>query len=175
MTIYHMTHAGTETPKFNKEASQWLGVWMDTHLTFKRLHEKGQGCRSETPNTYQDVWSRSSKRLFVCNHIAFGRLRPWHNPNPKHFHSFSQSNPPAFPASKSYFLISFPPGASKRESRPNSLRPSRRIVWKRALVASKRKWQTRRPPASNHLRTNALSFATTAGLYLPILYRPYRH
>jgi len=27
--------------RFNKEATQWLGVWMDAHLTFKEHHNRG--------------------------------------------------------------------------------------------------------------------------------------
>jgi hypothetical protein len=26
--------------KFNKEATRWLGVWMDAHLTFKEHHNQ---------------------------------------------------------------------------------------------------------------------------------------
>ena len=26
--------------RFNKEATKWLGVWMDTHLTFKEHHNR---------------------------------------------------------------------------------------------------------------------------------------
>src|ERR1700690_3151950 len=69
------------------------GRAFDVQRAPQPLHEEGQGCRSETPDAYEDVWSRTRER----------------------------------------------------ESRPNSLHPSRRTIWERALVGSEGSWPTRRP------------------------------
>jgi hypothetical protein len=51
---------------------------------------------------------RQTVCLFVCNHIAFGRLRPWHNPNPKHFHSFNQGRAQGLSPSLPCFQVVLP-------------------------------------------------------------------